>query len=654
MIDDSDEQEIIDFYESIKHSNINLFRNNNSLNSVTDVINNIMKSVKDNCDFLIKLDTDEFIGHYNSQMNKVSISKEIIRNEFNNLIMNGLKYKVSYALNSIPITINNINHDDPINNIYFNLPHKTQIKTFFNSKTYAYCDLGCHIGSIIEPYDNNNYNETNFILIHYHCQSYKNYISNCQKAIISHGYMNMTDDLDVKISKINHLISIAHIGIASVHKLQIYLKYLTDPDDEKNYYNCFNNCELNTLYKFDKLFNKFNTSNNKCIIITTINKPTTQILHYSLLWDWTLIIVGDLKTDDSFYNKLNCIYLNINKQKELFPTIFDKIPYNSYTRKMFGYLYAIKNNFNIIYDTDDDNKYIYNLDSYNNNFTIINNIDFMGNDKYGLHIDTYDNKTIINNKMNNINCFTVDKMNNCIFYKYINNFIYTSNNNCISGIFRDEKICNSMINEKFVNIYKVFTDKFIWPRGIPPNHKSITENINITENNNNYTCSIIQGLVNNDPDVDAYYRININNGNFIFEKENGYDIILDKYAVCPFNSQNTFWIDSTMFYALYLPVTVTFRYTDILRGFIALYQLWQKNKTIKFTFPTAIQERNIHDLNKDFECEKPMYETAEQVINLLNNNKDASIIDMYEILYKNNIVGFEELDVLNEWLKLIK
>jgi hypothetical protein len=47
---------------------------------------------------------------------------------------------------------------------------------------------------------------------------------------------------------------------------------------------------------------------------------------------------------------------------------------------MFGYLYAIKNKYTTIYDTDDDNKYTETLNSYENNFKIHKNIDFPGHD----------------------------------------------------------------------------------------------------------------------------------------------------------------------------------------------------------------------------------------------------------------------------------
>jgi hypothetical protein len=103
---------------------------------------------------------------------------------------------------------------------------------------------------------------------------------------------------------------------------------------------------------------------------------------------------------------------------------------------------------------------------------------------------------------------------------------------------------------------------------------------------------------------------------------------------------------------MYLPTTVSFRYTDILRGFITLFQLWKLNKSIVFTAPSAIQERNLHDLNKDYEDELSMYNTVDHVIKLLNENKEATLKDIYVILIKNEIIKEEELKTLDIWLKL--
>ena len=353
--------------------------------------------------------------------------------------------------------------------------------------------------------------------------------------------------------------------------------------------------------------------------------------------------------------KLNCIYLGLDEQKRLFPTIYDKIPLRSYTRKMFGYLYAIKNKYQVIYDTDDDNQYIDNLNMYENNFKKHDNTDFPGYDIKSIPLETFDCE-VINKEMSSTcaSSFTFNKVKKLLFLKdnkLVNSVKATPNTAGTSGMFRFTKACNK---QGFINLYKNYTDANIWPRGIPPNHASINIVPEIVDELPPLQISVIQGLVNNDPDVDAHYRINVNNKPFSFEKDPGYDIVLGKNSVCPFNTQNTFWTDPSMFYAMYLPVTVTFRYTDILHGFVALYQLWRNNKTIKFTLPTAVQERNEHDLQKDYESEVPMYQTAEQVINLLNSNKNATIEDMYFILFHNKIVKHEELDVLKEWLRIIR
>lgn len=320
----------------------------------------------------------------------------------------------------------------------------------------------------------------------------------------------------------------------------------------------------------------------KCIVITTINKPSDQVKFYSLLCDWDLIIVGDTKTNKNEYDKIKCIYLGLEEQEILYPTFYQLIPRNSYARKMFGYLYAIHNNYTIIYDTDDDNQYFEDINNFKSHTLSTHSVDCPG----------------------------------------------------------------------FVNLYKIYTDKHIWPRGIPKAHASTSIVPEISTSRTNLNPTVIQGLVNNDPDVDAVYRLENNVDGFIFEKNTDINIELQKYSICPINTQNTFWFDQSDFYLLYLPITVSFRYTDILKGVVALYQLWKKDKTVLFTTATAIQLRNFHDIQKDLESEKIMYDTIEIVINILNKNKSATLYEVYIELYKNNIVDEKELDVLSEWLYL--
>lgn len=394
------------------------------------------------------------------------------------------------------------------------------------------------------------------------------------------------------------------------------------------------------------------SANKNCIIITTINAPNGFILDYSRKPNWDLIIVGDSKTPEHAYSGIDCIYLGLDRQRELFPTLYEKIPMRSYTRKMFGYLYAIKNGYSVIYETDDDNGYRGDLDHFDEGLFISSNTDYPGGDITNISIDRLDLiKVREQMSKHKAAAFTFDETNKRLWIKQKLPTKVAPNNTTTSGLAARAFQCH---DKGFVNLYRVFSDSQIWPRGIPPMHASIDKIPSLNPGQvENLQVAVVQGLVDNDPDVDAYYRLNVSKDPFCFEKNQEFEVTLGVSSVCPFNTQNTFWVDPEMFYALYLPTTVTFRYTDILRGFVAIYQLWKSGKTIKFTGPSAYQIRNEHDLTKDYESEVPMYETAERVIQLLESNRDANLSDVYRLLAEDGIVEKSEIEVVEEWMRLV-
>jgi hypothetical protein len=318
----------------------------------------------------------------------------------------------------------------------------------------------------------------------------------------------------------------------------------------------------------------------KCIIITTINPPSNQIIKYvENKPDWDIIIVADTKTPSESYNNLKCIYLSIEKQKELFPKLSELIPTRSYARKNIGYAYAFINNYDLIYDTDDDN-----------------------------YSDITDNHNKYSDKM------------------------IVSNNN-------------------FANIYKLYTNEKVWPRGLPIRYTNT--DFSITDQQSN--CPVIQGLVNGDPDVDAIFRMtnNLKENKFVnFDDNNNNTYSLSPYTFCPFNTQNTYWTKRELFHLMYLPTTVNMRFTDILRGYIAEHQLWRRNLNVKFTKANAVQTRNEHNLVKDLSDELEMFEHTEEIIEWLINNKNTNLIQIYEWLVSKNIVKQHELEILKEWYSI--
>src|SRR5581483_5657775 len=66
-----------------------------------------------------------------------------------------------------------------------------------------------------------------------------------------------------------------------------------------------------------------------------------------------------------------------------------------------------------------------------------------------------------------------------------------------------------------------------------------------------------------------------------------------------FNSQTTWWWPEA-FPLLYLPSFCSFRMTDIWRSFVAQRCLWELGHGLVFHASEVIQERNQHNLLRDF------------------------------------------------------
>lgn len=207
---------------------------------------------------------------------------------------------------------------------------------------------------------------------------------------------------------------------------------------------------------------------------------------------------------------------------------------------------------------------------------------------------------------------------------------------------------------RFVNVYRHFTDQFIWPRGLPL-RAILGSNANpevAVPSGAEHRIGVWQGLAQGDPDVDAIYRL-AHGGECQFRDQP--PVTLAPRVVCPFNSQNTAFL-AELLPLMYLPAFVTFRYTDILRSLVAQPILWATGLRLCFVPASVVQLRNAHDLLRDFESEVPMYLTTERAIELVANEVRAgqSIADnlasAYAALERGGIVESRERQLLDLWL----
>jgi len=313
--------------------------------------------------------------------------------------------------------------------------------------------------------------------------------------------------------------------------------------------------------------------------------------------DWMKItgnhtIVIGDKKTPNSWKHSKCKFFNLKDQLSSDFAIASLLPENHYTRKNLAYLYAIKSGAQAIIDTDDDN--------------FPNTIKW--NDLLSSKFEAFEHAS-------------------------------------------SEKI-------SFKNIYSYFSNSDIpfWPRGFPLNLINCEKsNINLCEilNASSKKAGLWQCMVDGDPDIDAIHRLIYKNTPQFSTKA---ALIMGNNIFCAFNSQNTLWLDSELFPLLYLPSTVSFRFTDILRGYIAQAVINTSSKNWGFYQATAYQERNEHNLMNDFRSEVAMYSNMEEIFQIIyesckhNHSVGENLMNCYSVLQSNDYVKDTELKILNSWM----
>ncbi len=211
----------------------------------------------------------------------------------------------------------------------------------------------------------------------------------------------------------------------------------------------------------------------------------------------------------------------------------------------------------------------------------------------------------------------------------------------------------------WVNVYSHFTTAPVWPRGLPldairsPGQPEAMQKSRV--------CPIQQYLTQEDPDVDAIFRLT-HPGPTRFRR-GGPSVVLAREAWAPFNTQNTlFWREA--FPLTYLPGHVSFRLTDIWRSFVAQAVLKARGYDLAFHPPSVRQERNPHDLMRDFAQEVDGYLHNRRIGEILTRELAAAppgrgrlgdiALRFWRRLAAEGILPAAEIRLYESWLALLR
>ena len=333
-------------------------------------------------------------------------------------------------------------------------------------------------------------------------------------------------------------------------------------------------------------------------VITTIQSPTKSVNDlFAKLGssNGQLVIAGDQKGPRDYEIALSAgdhriHFLSLDDQLTSLFELARKLPVGHYSRKNIGYLHAIAQGADVIYETDDDN-------APNENW----------------HIRSEYIKDI--------------RMIEALDY------------------------CDS----RWINVYRYFSDENIWPRGLPLDeiHRAVPSTVSVNSGKSVWS-PIQQGLVNGSPDVDAIWRLVLDR---TFDFQNNQSVYLSPGNWCPFNTQSTWWCP-VVYPLLYIPSYCSFRMCDIWKSFVAQRCLWELGAGVTFHAPEVVQDRNEHDIMRDFYDEIPGYERNAELKAILSGLQlfpgkekvSGNLHACYTELIKHDFFPKEELDLLNAWL----
>ena len=308
------------------------------------------------------------------------------------------------------------------------------------------------------------------------------------------------------------------------------------------------------------------------VCITTINRPTFLVdlinnAKKNNFFDYNIVLIGDYKSpkDNPEYIKklvskfkVDINYLTVNDQKKILKKhklLNSILPYNWGGRKMLANFLSIKNKSKITIQLDDDNF-------------------ILKNDFFGSH---------------------------SIVGKKIRMPLYGN-------------------KDRWYNVYESLNVKEnlkIYPRGFFQKYRF--KKTKSLKKNEFIKVAACNGLVLNDPDIDAFTRLYWPISVKSVKKKYLPNFALRPHTWCTWNNQNTSTYDEVT--KIYFTPASVGRNSDIWTSLVICKISSHLKETVAFGNPVVRQDRNLHDLHKDIIDESSCNLHNENFINLLRQIK---------------------------------
>lgn len=384
---------------------------------------------------------------------------------------------------------------------------------------------------------------------------------------------------------------------------------------------------------FNDKISKSSTNSASCTkwgVMTTIFAPSEAVRRFIYLHHWCLVVVGDVQSPAEYeivssrLRKHHAVYLSLAEQERFSKQFSKVIPLNSFGRKNIGYLYAIKQGANVIWDFDDDNYIKFWMDG--------------AAPDPGIFLDSHN----LQSRSDNVTVSLAKCDQNNLFFNPYTNLGATVSN--------------------------------AWPRGFPISNVKLKMNCSVTQQVvRPDKIGILQSLADHQPDVDAIFRMTVQD-KFYFDSsrvvgmsEKSNYMLLSNRLYSPTNAQATPYFFNA-FPTLYLPVTVPGRVSDIWRSYIGQGILSLYGIHTGFLRRALVdQNRNTHSFDADFQSELDLYTKTKSFVTSIDYWVNDTILktktktvtirdlitDLYIYLYERKFIERDDIRNVQIWLRSI-
>ena len=229
-IDGSDDPRIEEIFSTYIAKGLIRYRSKTNLNGLAAELTEKMHLHKGPEDFLIKLDTDEFLAHvgqsqpedydaFEGQNPDRHLSVDGFDAVLDALPVSDHRYRTGFTTWSMPKSGTVSRPTTEITR--FSPLQRTTVKAFYHSQSFIKTDLGCHNGLTKRR---RGFINTGLTLIHYHSVSVEDSIRRAEQVLLSHGYIAREDSAETQIQKLSDVVS--KRGVASSHKAHLVLSHL--------------------------------------------------------------------------------------------------------------------------------------------------------------------------------------------------------------------------------------------------------------------------------------------------------------------------------------------------------------------------------------------------------------------------------------------